>query len=128
MTPAEERAHAGIEVPGLQNGAEVLRLEAGEAIAALRPDLVLASWLPPADFFARSCAFSSRCGSLKNSLIEIDTEAWMLPIIPAISPTTITASSVPLYCDAGPVSSCAIRCNTGTKSCRSRRPKSSHPC
>ena len=47
MTAEERRALAGRDVPGLALGDQVVRLEAREAIRKYRPDLVLASWLPP---------------------------------------------------------------------------------
>lgn len=53
MNRAERRAWAGAEVAGVRPGSAVHRLEAGAALRALRPDLVLASWLPPGPLLAR---------------------------------------------------------------------------
>src|SRR5439155_216905 len=47
MTARERREFRGINVPGVRLGASVLRLDALAAIRRTRPDLVLASWLPP---------------------------------------------------------------------------------
>jgi hypothetical protein len=53
MSPRERRQLRGVEVPGVRLGASVLRLEALEAIRRTRPDLVLASWLPPGRLLER---------------------------------------------------------------------------
>lgn len=45
MTEAEQRAHEN--VAGIGMGADVLQRTATEAVEELKPDLVLASWLPP---------------------------------------------------------------------------------
>ena len=47
MSAAEHRALRHTEVAGLKPGEGVLRLGAVEAIRTLKPDLVLASWVPP---------------------------------------------------------------------------------
>jgi hypothetical protein len=47
MSPAEQRALRGTEVPGLRLGKGVLRLPARAAIRKVAPELVLACWLPP---------------------------------------------------------------------------------
>ena len=47
MTARERREFREVDVPGVRLGASVLRLEALDAIRRMRPDLVLASWLPP---------------------------------------------------------------------------------
>ena len=47
MTPAEERALRGTDVPGLSLGADVRRLPAARAVRELAPDVVLCAWLPP---------------------------------------------------------------------------------
>jgi hypothetical protein len=47
MTRPERSAHAGRNVAGIRPGRHVERLEAREAIDRYRPELVLASWLPP---------------------------------------------------------------------------------
>lgn len=47
MSRAERRAHAGKQVPGLRLGENVRRFDARAAIRRVKPDLVLASWLPP---------------------------------------------------------------------------------
>jgi hypothetical protein len=53
MNAVERRRFRGIEVPGVRPGASVLRLDAAEAIRRVRPDLVLASWLPPGKLLER---------------------------------------------------------------------------
>ena len=53
MTAAERRRFADVAVAGIPMGAEVLRLEATAAIRKVRPDLVLASWLPPGPLLDR---------------------------------------------------------------------------
>lgn len=45
MSEDEQRTHAN--VAGIRMGSDVLRMEATAAIAELKPDIVLASWLPP---------------------------------------------------------------------------------
>ena len=52
MTTAEGRAQ-GASVSGLRLGPRVVRREAVAAICALRPDVVLAAWLPPGKLFDR---------------------------------------------------------------------------
>lgn len=47
MTGREKRALARTSVPGLTLGADVVRLNARDAIAKFSPELVLCSWLPP---------------------------------------------------------------------------------
>lgn len=47
MSDAERARHAGREVAGITLGREVLKLNARAAIAHVKPELVLASWLPP---------------------------------------------------------------------------------
>jgi hypothetical protein len=47
MTARERREFRGVDVPGVRLGPSLLRLEALSAIRRSRPDLVLASWLPP---------------------------------------------------------------------------------
>ena len=53
MTARERREFRGINVPGVRLGASVLRLDALAAIRRTRPDLVLASWLPPGALLER---------------------------------------------------------------------------
>lgn len=53
MSPRERRALRGRQIAGLPPGPGVLRLGATQAIRALRPDLVLASWLPPGPLLGR---------------------------------------------------------------------------
>ena len=53
MSPAERRRLRGRVVAGLPPGPEVLRLDAIAAIRKLRPDLVLATWLPPGPLLGR---------------------------------------------------------------------------
>jgi hypothetical protein len=53
MNAAERREHRGKSVPGLALGAGVTRRQPLAAIRAARPDLVLASWLPPGPLLAR---------------------------------------------------------------------------
>ena len=53
MTPGERREFRGVNVPGVRLGESVLRLDALEAIRRTRPDLVLASWLPPGRLLER---------------------------------------------------------------------------
>jgi hypothetical protein len=52
MSAKERRALRRVPVSGLRPGAGVERLDAREAIAKHRPDLVLASWLPPGPLLA----------------------------------------------------------------------------
>ncbi|MFL5246992.1 MAG: hypothetical protein ACJ79V_04150 [Myxococcales bacterium] len=52
MSAKEKRELRGVPVAGLRLGAGVERLDAREAIAKHRPDLVLASWLPPGPLLA----------------------------------------------------------------------------
>jgi len=47
MSERERREFRGITVPGVRLGTSVLRLDALAAVRRTRPDLVLASWLPP---------------------------------------------------------------------------------
>src|SRR5437016_3620552 len=49
MNARERRELRGVEVPGVRPGPSVLRLDALAAVRRTRPDLVLASWLPPGD-------------------------------------------------------------------------------
>jgi hypothetical protein len=53
MSVFERRGLRRAAVAGLAPGADVLRLEATEAIQRLKPDLVLASWLPPGPLLGR---------------------------------------------------------------------------
>jgi hypothetical protein len=53
MTASERRELRGVDVPGVRLGASVLRLDALAAIWRTRPDLVLASWLPPGKLLER---------------------------------------------------------------------------
>lgn len=53
MNAAEKRRLKRAAVAGLAPGADVLRLEALAAIRKLKPDLVLASWLPPGPLLGR---------------------------------------------------------------------------
>src|SRR5512140_1305310 len=53
MSPRERRAFRGRKVAGLPPGPGVLQLGAAQAIRMLRPDLVLASWLPPGPLLGR---------------------------------------------------------------------------
>jgi len=53
MNARERRALRGTDVPGVRLGASVLRLDALDAIRRRRPDLVLASWLPPGALLER---------------------------------------------------------------------------
>jgi len=47
MSARERREFREEDVPGVRLGASVLRVDALAAIRRTRPDLVLASWLPP---------------------------------------------------------------------------------
>ena len=60
MSPAERRAHHGAHVPGIRAGANVLRLEARAAIRRVKPDVVLAAWLPPGPLLDRIIAAPAR--------------------------------------------------------------------
>ncbi len=53
MSARERRELKGAEVAGLAPGPGVRRLEARAAIRALKPDLVLACWLPPGPLLKR---------------------------------------------------------------------------
>jgi hypothetical protein len=53
MNAREKRELLGKRVPGVRPGPEILRLDALAAIRRTRPDLVLASWLPPGDLLER---------------------------------------------------------------------------
>lgn len=53
MNARERRKLKWAEIAGLKPGPGVLRLEARAAIRRLRPDLVLAAWLPPGPLLAR---------------------------------------------------------------------------
>jgi hypothetical protein len=53
MNASERRGLASSRVAGLPPGEGVHRLEARAAVQALRPDLVLACWLPPGPLLAR---------------------------------------------------------------------------
>jgi len=53
MNARERRRYRRVDVPGVRMGASVLPLEARDAIARLRPDLLLASWLPPGTLLER---------------------------------------------------------------------------
>jgi hypothetical protein len=47
MSATEQRLLRGVSVPGLRLGEDVVRLDARAAIRKIKPDLVLACWLPP---------------------------------------------------------------------------------
>jgi hypothetical protein len=53
MNARERRQLRGVNVPGVRLGQSVQRLEALDAIRRTRPDLVLASWLPPGPLLDR---------------------------------------------------------------------------
>jgi len=53
MSAQERREFREVDVPGVRLGASVLRVDALAAIRRTRPDLVLASWLPPGRFLDR---------------------------------------------------------------------------
>jgi hypothetical protein len=53
MTANERREFRGVDIPGVRLGTSVLRLDALAAIRRTRPDLVLASWLPPGRLLER---------------------------------------------------------------------------
>jgi len=53
MNQRERRRLRGVDVPGVRLGPEVLRLDALAAIRRARPDLLLASWLPPGKLLGR---------------------------------------------------------------------------
>lgn len=53
MTARERRQLRGLNVPGVRLGPSVLRLEALDAVRRVRPDLVLAAWLPPGTLLDR---------------------------------------------------------------------------
>jgi hypothetical protein len=53
MNARERRQLRRVEVPGVRLGPSVLRVDALEAIRRFRPDLVLASWLPPGTLLDR---------------------------------------------------------------------------
>jgi len=75
---AKERRHLrGRKVPGLSPGEGVLRLDAIGAIRKFRPDLVLASWLPPGPLLrqiARAAPMVLEIGA--GSGITGDIRAW----------------------------------------------------
>ncbi len=53
MSAAEKREHRRARVSGIELTQDVLKLEARAAIKKLRPELVLASWLPPGPTLAQ---------------------------------------------------------------------------
>lgn len=53
MSPVERRRYRGKQVAGLAPGDDVLRMDALDAIRRLRPDLVLACWIPPGPLLGR---------------------------------------------------------------------------
>jgi hypothetical protein len=53
MNAKERRELRGVDVPGVRLGPSVLRLAALGAVRRTRPDLVLASWLPPGPLLER---------------------------------------------------------------------------
>jgi hypothetical protein len=53
MGAKDRREFRGVNVPGVRLGPSVLRLDALAAIRRTRPDLVLASWLPPGALLER---------------------------------------------------------------------------
>jgi len=53
MSARERRELRGVTVPGIRSGRGVLRLDAVTAVRRMRPDLVLASWLPPGTLLER---------------------------------------------------------------------------
>jgi hypothetical protein len=81
MSAKERRALRGVPVAGLRPGPGVERLDARAAIARHRPDLVLASWLPPGPLLAQVIRSPVR------HLLEIgagsgitgDIECWRFP-------------------------------------------------
>ena len=53
MNARERRELRGVPVPGIRLGREVMKADAVAAIRRVRPDVVLACWLPPGDLLAR---------------------------------------------------------------------------
>ena len=53
MNARERRELRGVPVPGVRMGPAVVEVDAVTAIGRFRPDLVLASWLPPGDLLER---------------------------------------------------------------------------
>ena len=80
MSAADRRRMRGVEVPGLPLGQGVLRLPAEAAIRRFRPDLVLASWLPPGPLLARVVRLAPRVLEIgAGSGITGDIRAWKHP-------------------------------------------------
>ncbi len=53
MSKREQHEHAGAQLGGIPLGDDVLRMDALRAIQTVRPQLVLASWIPPGPLLAR---------------------------------------------------------------------------
>ena len=80
MSAAERRNLKGARVAGLAPGPGVLRMGAREAIRELKPDLVLASWLPPGPLLGqilRAAGLVLEIGA--GSGITGDIRCWRYP-------------------------------------------------
>lgn len=80
MSAADRRRMRGVEVPGLRPGEGVLRLPAEASIRRFRPDLVLASWLPPGSLLVRVVRAAPKVLEIgAGSGITGDIRAWKHP-------------------------------------------------
>ena len=80
MSAAERRALQNTEVAGLRPGEGVLRLGAVEAIRKLKPDLVLASWLPPGPLLGQIIRAAPKVLEIgAGSGITGDIRCWRYP-------------------------------------------------
>jgi hypothetical protein len=77
MSAAEKRRLKRVAVAGLTPGADVLRLDALAAIRELKPDLVLATWLPPGPLLGRIIRAAPRVLEIgAGSGITGDIRCW----------------------------------------------------
>jgi len=77
MNAREKRALRKVDVAGLVPGPEVVRMGAVRAIEELRPDLVLASWLPPGPLLLRIVRAAPQVLEIgAGSGITGDIRAW----------------------------------------------------
>ena len=80
MSTAERRALRHTEVAGLAPGEGVLRLGAVEAIRKLKPQLVLASWIPPGPLLGQIVRAAPRVLEIgAGSGITGDIRCWRYP-------------------------------------------------
>ena len=80
MSAQERRALRLTAVAGLKPGAGVLRLGAVEAIRKLKPDLVLASWIPPGPLLGQIIRAAPRVLEVgAGSGITGDIRCWRYP-------------------------------------------------